>query len=770
MKCQRPVIWFSVFVALLLLLSAYCTDRDGGAFGGDFDELLMQNPAYMLAHFGKITFPVFWFNAGFDHLLTVQPPLHLGWVGLLMRVGLSIYYAEATPVVLLLFLCLAAIVRSAFPTPVKLGLLFSIGFLATTGETLTLVFGVRPEGEVHAAWLLGLVLLESGRLDNWNRFRLFAGAFFLTWSSAGHHYAAVAFTGVAVYLVWAVRSLGWREGHNRVTALCAGGCLFGVPYLAFFWLPYGRFILGDIHAVAGPGGVGLSIARHLDLYPSWSHDPGRPALIRFAMVSGVPLMVLSTAILAAVRTTRGLALAALPLQLFVLLFTWHKAEFYVLHECVLFATALAIGSLVGVDRILESLRPAIQRAYPSVAAGVLCICLVWGSPMLAKASVSLQPKVHEVEVARAASRQILGPNARVSGRGAAWFSSGAAHWADIQADLDPDRLLFDVPTYFSNLEAAVDFLNDSSAGPLSSWYADGTLKLRGFFFGETSDQLRLIYLSARPVKKVVGYVAWNGRLYRFEEAPAGDYQVLSTVCPQGQPLWLRPWRSKFASILRVAGTSDLAVTVLAPQSAMAPSGEIGRGCREISRVPGILRFAFKQALLASLRQNDPPMHFYRILDDMPGYTGVGLPANAAPPADARRVDGILDLSKAFAQSPGRVQFVSGLRVTTGPGLGTFSGLIPVQRAESITTPCWVTLRLRVLAGRAGFALFDSPKGIVVRTPAIAKSLEPQTIALYVPDFRSATHIVIFNESTEPSGGLVDVLDAAVLVPKNSAYR
>ena len=76
-------------------------------------------------------------------------------------------------------------------------------------------------------------------------------------------------------------------------------------------------------------------------------------------------------------------------------------------------------------------------------------------------------------------------------------------------------------------------------------------------------------------------------------------------------------------------------------------------------------------------------------------------------------------------------------------------------------------RSQVLAGHVGFAAFDSRRGIIARTLAIPKSLGPQTIALRVPDIRPATHIVIFNESTVPSGGLVDVLDATVLAPKDS---
>jgi hypothetical protein len=777
MKSEKPVVWFGLFVVLLVLLSAYCTDRDGASFGvdfGDFDELLLQNPPYMLAHFGHTGFPVFWFNRGFDRPMVAHPPIHTGWIGLLMRLGFSVYYAEATPVVLLLLFGLAAIVRSLFPTPVKLGLLFSIGFLAAAGDTLTLCFGTRPEGEVQAAWLLGLVLLESGRLDHWNRLRLFAGALFLTWASGVHYYAAFAFIGVAVYLVWSVRSLGWRDGRSRVIALCAGGCLFGGLYLAFFLIPCWRFILVELHEVAGAGSVGQSISHHLYLYRAWSHNPFRPALMRFAMGSGVPLLVFSTALLAAVRATRGLALAALPLQLFVLLFARHKPEFYLVHECVLFAAALAIGVLVSADRALQRFDAAWRLALHWAAAGALSIYLVWGSPMLAKATLSLQPKVHEVVVARAASRQILGPDARVSGRGAAWFASGAAHWADLETDLAPGRLWFDPPAYFSNLDAVAGFPYGSNSGPLSSWYADGTLKLRGFFFGETNDQLHLVYLSARRVPQVVGYGARNGRLYRFQQDPGGDYQVLSAACPPGPATWPWPWSSTFSSILNFAPDSPdagrLLVTILAPRSAMTPSGEIGRGCREISRISGILQFADKEALLAALRQDDPPMHFYQMLEEMPGYTAMGLPAGAAPPPDTIRVDGVLDLSQASTQSPARIEFRPGLRVATGAGLGTFSAFIPVHHAESIATPCWVVLRMQVLSGRVGFAAYDERKGIIAHTPAIARSPEPQTIALRVADFRPATHIVIFNESTLPSGGLVDVLDAAVRVSRDAAGR
>lgn len=114
---SKSAVVLAAFVALLVLLSAYCTSRDGGSFGGEYDELILQHPAYAFARIGNLAFPPSWFAQDFDLHLAAHPPLHTGEIGWLMRLGFSIYYAEATPVVLLLLLCLAAIVRSAFPDP-----------------------------------------------------------------------------------------------------------------------------------------------------------------------------------------------------------------------------------------------------------------------------------------------------------------------------------------------------------------------------------------------------------------------------------------------------------------------------------------------------------------------------------------------------------------------------------------------------------------------------------------------------------------------------
>ena len=735
------------------------------------DELGFLNPPYMLAHFGKLTFPTYPHDMFFDLPVITHPPVHLTWIGLLWRAGFSIYYAEATPTVLLFLLSLVVIVRSAFPVAVKLGWLFSIGFLASTGDRLTLCFGMRPEGELHAAWFCGLLLLESGRLANWDRFRLCAGAFFLTWASGVHYYAYPAFTGVAIYWLWVVRSLGWNEAKPRVAALCAGVGLFGLPYVALYLLPHFKEIYSIIRVNQGSGGVGLSIGKHLAIYRQWSQDTYYPALIRKAMALGIPLMVFSTAILGAVRSTRGIALAALPLQLALFLFASHKMFFYMVHESVLFAAAVSIGLLALTAYPVERWRQGLQRGFAAVATVVLAIYLVTGSPMLADARVYFQARVHEVEVARAAGRRILGPGARVGGRWMDWYSTGAEHWYDVEHDLLSRFLLFDLPTYLRNLDALA---SPGEPDCIAAWYADGTLKLRGFYFGQTNEKLRYLLLSSQPVASVAGYAMGNGQLFRFQENSEGSYEVLSTVCPAAVGSWYDPRNGVFSTETLLPGDaaepSRRLVTVLAPRSYLTPAGPVGGSCRELSRVRGILLFEDWKALVAWSREDDPPMHFYRTLDEMPGYTGVGLPASVAPPPDAIRVDGIIDLANAQRKKPARVEWAPNLRVATAPGLGEFSALIPVNHAESVVTRCWVVLRLRVLSGRVAFAAFDNRTGILARTRAIAKGPEPQTIALPVRDFRSTTHIVIFNESTLPGGGLVDVLDASLLVARKDAGR
>ncbi len=767
------MVYFAWFVVSLVLVAAYCIDR-----GGWVDELGFQNPPYMLAHFGKLTFPSYVAGWFFDQPVITHPPIHTFLIGVLCRIGLSIYYAEATPTVLFFLLAILCIVRSVFPDAVKLGLLFSVGYIMAAANSMPWadLFGTRPEGHVHAAWLCGLVLLESGRLENWNWRRLAAGAFLLTWASGTHYYAAFAFTGVAVYMVWAISSLSWKEAKPCLAALVLGGCLFGIPYAVFYLLPYRKAIQFAIAVAPGEGALSASMHWHAEMYRTWIRLTGHMALALKAMSWGVPLLVYTTAILAAVRWTRGLALAALPLQLYLYLFAWHKLSQYLVHEVALFAGAVAIGILVVLARFRARLPAAVQPAVLPVAAVLMAIHLVAGSPMLKAATLSLEPRFHEAEVARAAAREILGPNARVGGDWGEWYASGAAHFYDTQADIQLGFLGYDPRTYASNLDALVD-CPDSCVGPpgisVTGWFADGTLKLRGFYLGETNDQLQIVLLSVMQPAQLLGYASSNGQLYRFQQGAGGSYDVISAVCPQSPDLglnrwgWYKYWPSVFLNVLQVPDKSPDAgrvlVTLLTPRAVPEPASWMGHNCRTVSRVPGTLLLADRKAMVEGLRRTDPPMHFYRRLEQMPGYTGVGLPLSERPPEKATRVDNILDLSKMEPWNGAQMDSGPGRRLSTLPLMGAFSASIPVHHAESVVGPCWVQLRLRVLSGSVGFQAFNTRNGGLAQTLPIGAAQDPQTVVLRVPDFRSATNIIITNESYYSAQ--LDVLDAAILVPR-----
>jgi hypothetical protein len=595
----------------------------------------------------------------------------------------------------------------------------------------------------------------------------------LTWASGIHYYAAAAFLGVSVYIVWALCSLGWKNGWSRMLALCAGGCIFGIPYAAFYLVPYFKKIWTAVQANQGNQGVLVAVRTHLEWYRKWSRLDYVPALVRKPFGLGIPLLVFSTAILAAIRSTRGLALAALPLQLFLFGVASHKLSSYFIHEVGIFTAALGVGSIVLADSLLRRAKVArLQKLLLPVAASLMVVYLIAGNPALRAAMVSEAAHVHEADLARAASRSILGPHARVAGRLGAWYSSGAEYWWDIESDmLGPDPI--NPATYFSNFDAVAEYTHMSDTtgnSSISSWYAGGILKLRGFFFGETNEQLQIVLLSATKVPRVIGYAAKDHQLFRFEEQSDGDYEVLSAVCPMTPELqqdrWGSRWDGTFSSMLRVpARNSEPAsavLTVLAPRALSEPAGWMARSCQSIGKVSGTLLHAEGNDLVAALRREDTPMSFFRNMEDLPGYRGQGLNSAMTPPAESVRLNQFLTLSTIQPTTPqARIDRVPQVRITTPAAGGSFAAAIAVTHRESAPSPGWVQLRLRVLSGRIGFAAYNGRAGILARTSApILKSAQPMDVVLAVPDLRSATSIVIFNDGSVPAQ--VDVLDAAVL--------
>ena len=779
MKRNREwaVLAFACFTAAWVATLAYGVRRGGGP-----DELGIYNPSYMVSHYGRATYPVF-----FQYDATIiHPPLHTGTIGLFNLLGFTWYYAEATPVVLWFLLAIWVAVRGAFPATVKMGLLFGIAFLMSVGPRAGIVyFGTRPEGQVEAAWLAGLLLLEDGRLRAWNSPRLFAGALALMWASSVHYYASAAVAGVAVYLVWCVKDMGRQAAGPRVRALIGGAAVFAVPYLAWYVLPHLRQILVWIRNQQGGGSVAVSIHSHFDLYAAWAKGAVMPPLVTWPMALGIPLMLVSTALLFAVRSTRGMALAALPLEATIFLFASHKQGVYLIHEIAIFGAAVAIAALVGAEWLIGRWLPAKWRAaVPPVAAIVFGLYLWPGNFLAATGAISFKPRTNEAEVARAAARRILGPHARVAGRLLLWYASGGEDYYNVQMDLNwMPEIRLDPSSLFENFDAVAEHENfsaDTQASQritISSAYADGMLRLRGFYFSATDPDLQLVLLSAHPVSEVQGYAMLGGRLQRFDPHPDGDYELLAAACPSlpETPLerWGSRWPDSASAVLYLPGPrpdgATNVVTILTPRSRPHAAAEISRSCRELFRARGGMTAADPEALIHELRTQDTTIRFARNVEDIPGFRGVRPPRESMPPAGAVRVEGVLDLSAIQPAGPrSRLERLPEVHVTVRAGLGEFGAALPVSHAEFIPGTCWAQVRFQVLRGRVELSSFRDPNTFVGDSAQLYRSSEPQDLALKISNLADATKILVRN-----AGGIslpnqaqpleVEILDAAVFV-------
>jgi hypothetical protein len=562
---EIAVVFLAAIIGIAAVFWGFFTDRYL-----ELDDLGLFNPPYMYANYGSVTYPV---HHQF-RTMNAHPPLHYWVVGVLMSAGAPPYYAEAIPLLILLLLGLFSVCRSTFPYPVRIGLLvaFWIPFLCFQ-------FGPRMRPEMHAtlAWFTGLVLLESGRLTDWNPARLFAGCFLLTYASGLHYPFFPAWTGALVYVGWVL----WvAEGGKRVaglSALLGGGCAVGVPYLLLFVIPNWTEIKTLVSATGGAGGVLPSIRAQFEAYrilywyvvyqPTWAW-PLKGIL--WPLKIGVPLFAVTTLTLLVSRATRGLALAGLPYALFLMFFVTRKWFVYLLPEFILYCAGLGVAAGVAVNWLAGRLIPR-RRWLAVLAFGILASAVLGiASPVLRTVTVSDRPRFHESAIARAAGRQILGPNALVgSRRTALFYASGAAHYYDVEYDLlqpdSPARALqqaghpHDLAAYFRLFDAIADTPYESdwtmneAKKSLTSWYAEGTLQLRGFYISSRTPHLNHLLLNERPTGSLQGYgLARDGRAVHFQEQPGGGYVFVAAICNVGDFPEDRP--AEFAVALRLPDT------------------------------------------------------------------------------------------------------------------------------------------------------------------------------------------------------------------------
>jgi hypothetical protein len=593
---------------------------------GTGDELGLINPMYMLLRTGHMTYPVHYM---FDRMV-VHPPTHYAAVAMFARLGLPLYYAEALPTLLAAIGFAVVVSRSRLEPAFKFALFVGATMPLTFAiRQLTALewFGMRPEGELLFWWLAGLVALEQARRTAWSPRWSAAGSLMLAYASSLHYYAAPALAGVIVYALAAARSDdGWRFGSRAVLSIVVpAGIVFGVFALVFV-LPNLTAIREFVAEKAGSPDARAGWTAHFDVY-ALAHGSSSLASNLMSALDDirVPAALLVLALLLPTARTRVFALAAAPVPLTVL-FATAKHAYYLGHELSLLVTAIVLWLLRGAAWLSEHLpRRAAPVAF-DLAAIVLLGVVITRSPVFSIAEISMQPRVHESEQARAAGQAMLGTNAIVGGSTASWYASGASGYYGIDPDLLFARLgSLDVRTYAQRFDALVqspqmsDYTYNDRGANLASWYADGTLDLRGIYIAESNPVLSYWLLSGRHERPEVFFKRGE---WLFHGIPSDNgAHVFATLRCREEP---HDTGLLTKTMMKLPPPGGGAVVLAGLDTVATMRAFIGRHPECTARDAQNVTLSWVRA--GSLGRglfDDPPMRFFRSLDQVPPRSSPG---------------------------------------------------------------------------------------------------------------------------------------------------
>jgi hypothetical protein len=733
-----------------------------------FDEVGLANPPYMFQHYGRITYPV---HEHFDDMV-IHPPTHYLVIGGLMRWGLTLTHAAAADSVVFLCLACALLVLSRFPIPLKFGLLFGTFLGALIWNDL---LTVRPDISLALAWIAGLIALESARLSDWSPWRLAVGSLCLVYASAVHYPGIFAQTSVVIYAVWACFALPWRRLPAILGSLLTGPCLIGIPYLALFVIPFRNQIFETVMEHQGQGGLLVALHNHFETYDMWAqrwsavvhHQPLVQSLLMPLWSLHIPIAVVGPLLFFAFRSSRGLAIAALPQVLFIVFGARHKQpgySGYYAPETMLYLSAAIAVFFAGVRHLISRIE---TRAWSAIAAAVA----IAGFTFLAlhdKPSVVSDVKftrdLNDLDVGRAVSREILGPSALVAATGAGvWYTGGAEYlYPSLTLDLlyPPTIANFSQKLLLSPFDAVVLDADQSWATwnrervNLTSLLASGDLNLKGFWFGDRrSNQtsglsLLLLGLNQVPVR---GFASNGGKTYRFEPSAEADSVLYCAVCPIGDlpynfqfdyyATYFLPWKNNDdpRSIVDPADPRSVLRFLLVNrrkfQQEVLPKAA---RCKTRYQIAGRLVEIDQDALVAELRRNDRPIKFYR---NIPAALGGSGRLNAA---NTVRIQGALQLDKIHAAEKAVLSKQSnGWSVTTDTSVESGAVSIPIEPVDGVSAG-YVYVRAQVSAGRVGLSVRNN-RNVSLAREVVWEAHDPQNdIYIPVPAFQDVAGLVVRN--------------------------
>lgn len=686
---ERSAILVAILIATFAGVYSFFMNRSP-----DYDELILANPIYEYMHGPRMTYPAH----SQPDFMVVHPPTHYAIVATFMKLGFGLFHAAGMPIFLLVLLSLALILTGKFSFESKLGLM--------VGPYLGIfVWGsyrpVRPDLHLTAAWFAGLVALESGRLAGWKVWRLALGAFLLTYASGLHYPGSLAFLGCVVYSIWCGINLGWVRARGPILAMGAAACVFGIPYLVTFVIPFRQEIRSFVIGVE-TSTFKSAWQLHLDTYGTWWKYPdlqgafyrwtNRPvtALLTAPLFAlRLPAALIGPLLLFFNRSTRGMALAALPYVWFLLFFAGGQGKNstntgYYAAEISLYLAALLILISIVVGKVTLSWGERSRSWSPYAAAALVSLPVFIDVPNSMANHRALTKSLNYEDVVRAAGEEIIGPDAVVgTASPVLWYHSGARALYFITPDLlyPEDISTLDLPRYFSHFDAFA--ISPQTSGVtwnrqhkcLTSWYVDGDLKLRGFVF-DAKNLLSHLFVGTQAPATLQGfsYDEPSNRVWRFTEDAGGDTVFLSFIAPlatvAGDPKF-RPaaWGSDeyfLPGLQRATLGSDVVEVELMPLRDFDRLQPLLSQFRIVQQVRGKMAVVDPERLVARL-EHEPPFQIARTL----------------PEADAARIATALDrVEPAFEAANNSAAVKNGLiTVNNAAGQGESearSQAIPVQ--------------------------------------------------------------------------------------------
>ena len=782
-RAQSAVV---VVLALLVLATAAAqtifADREP-----TFDELGLFNATYTSLTSGRMIYPA---HGDFNAMI-VHPPTYYWMLAQLLRLRMPVMAAAALLPFAAFCLAIGLVVASRMTVLTKSALLMGLYFGAVRLAPQAVL---RPDWMLAITWFAGLVALESARLDDWNRGRLFLGAVLLTLASAMHYPAICAWLGAAVYAVWAMAVRPWREASSRVLAIVCGGALIAVPTLALFVLPHGRDIIRFSHEVQGEGGIADAVRLHLNAYTSlaeWvryllgpNNQPVTGRLVLPPLSARIPVVLLAAPVLAAYSGTRGIVIAALPEVLFILLGSRGEAKFFKVYftpEFILYFAAIAVVVGAAAGAALSRFG-GFTRAIPvALICGVVVISILYDHSVDAysQGEPRWRPVRTDMEVARHAARSIVGDDAYIASASAAtWFISGGRRVFFIEpvllnTDVFASGGASSLFEYFDAIAVHPHrswFSTDPNHQSLTSWYAAGKLYLQGVYFGNRRqhDEAMLSYvlLSAHARQRRV--VALDDHtVYTYEPDPAGEYVLATLVCDA---------RDFTADVLRARHE----VTLWLP----GPSNEyplfaVERGePRQAIRVFVAKASDYRDRLAPLVQQRHA-----RVVDVQPvrqraeplsGWSPgpltnpvIEFVRNLGAPRDTVEVPASFDVAHARLSPPN--QPVTGLPMTiqTPPAPWAYGVVVPWHPSVEPTGDTWIELRLAGVTGDVDIGVLNRAEDRFIARA----SLEPTGTASthYIAlTHRDDVGPFVFFTGAEHGGGRVSLQGMRLLQRASSA--